>query len=250
MSRYSEKLLKGTVLLSAGSIISLVIAAAGSIIIARLLGPENYGLIGISMILPNLMLALTDLGINTALTRYSSIRDSSMKTIVVSGLTLKIILSLLSALIVYITAPYVAKALGRPYIEPYIKLLSIFTLASLLYGALNSILIGYGLYALSSISQVILTIIRVSSAVLLVILGYGVTGAILGHVIAWLLTTIPLLVYTLKLIGLPLTISLKSIRELLHYGIPLHLPVVISIPLGQLYYSIMVRVSSDWEIGN
>jgi len=250
LSRYSEKLLKGTVLLSAGSIISLVIAAAGSIIIARLLGPENYGLIGMSMILPNLMLALTDLGINTALTRYSSIRDSSMKTIVVSGLTLKIILSLLSALIVYITAPYVAKALGRPYIEPYIKLLSIFTLASLLYGALNSILIGYGLYALSSISQVILTIIRVSSAVLLVILGYGVTGAILGHVIAWLLTTIPLLVYTLKLIGLPLTISLKSIRELLHYGIPLHLPVVISIPLGQLYYSIMVRVSSDWEIGN
>ncbi|MEM2629090.1 MAG: oligosaccharide flippase family protein, partial [Acidilobaceae archaeon] len=172
MSRYSEKLLKGTVLLSAGSIISLVIAAAGSIIIARLLGPENYGLIGMSMILPNLMLALTDLGINTALTRYSSIRDSSMKTIVVSGLTLKIILSLLSALIVYITAPYVAKALGRPYIEPYIKLLSIFTLASLLYGALNSILIGYGLYALSSISQVILTIIRVSSAALLVILGY------------------------------------------------------------------------------
>jgi len=34
------------------------------------------------------------------------------------------------------------------------------------------------------------------------------------------------------------------------YSIPLYLPTLIGIPLGQLYYSILARSSSNWELGN
>jgi len=46
--------------------------ALASILIARLLGPENYGLYTVALITPSFLIALSDLGISAALTRFSA----------------------------------------------------------------------------------------------------------------------------------------------------------------------------------
>ena len=51
------------------------ISAVGSIVIARLLGPANYGIISIALIYPLMFSGLADLGLSTAIMRYASIGD-------------------------------------------------------------------------------------------------------------------------------------------------------------------------------
>ncbi|NIM45453.1 MAG: oligosaccharide flippase family protein, partial [Nitrososphaeria archaeon] len=40
--------------------------------VARLLGPENYGLISLSLVVPSIFAGLIDLGVNSSLIRFSA----------------------------------------------------------------------------------------------------------------------------------------------------------------------------------
>ncbi len=51
---------------------STIILAIASIMIARLLGPSDYGLYSIALIIPSLMLMFTDFGVDSALTKFSA----------------------------------------------------------------------------------------------------------------------------------------------------------------------------------
>ena len=53
-----------------GLVVSTVISAVGTIIIARLLGPDNYGLYAIALTAPSLISTFRDWGINTAMIKY------------------------------------------------------------------------------------------------------------------------------------------------------------------------------------
>ncbi|MFN4046128.1 MAG: oligosaccharide flippase family protein [Acidilobaceae archaeon] len=250
MSSVGERVLRGATLLTLGSIISLLLASIGSIVIARTLGPENYGLISIAMAIPTLLMALSDLGFGTALTRYSSIIDPKRDTYVYTGLAFKIIIAIMASATLIILAPQMAALLGRPEVEGYLRLLSAFVLMGVVGSTVSSIALGLGLYVFSSLSQIALTAIRIIVAVTLVLAGFGVWGALMGHVVAWSLIAVAGLLVILKVIGGFSRPSLEALKELLSYSLPLYLPALIGIPLGQLYYMLMVRVSTNWEIGN
>jgi O-antigen/teichoic acid export membrane protein len=55
-----------------GLVVSTFISAVGTIIIARLLGPDNNGLYAIALTDPNLIATFTDWGINSAMIKYSA----------------------------------------------------------------------------------------------------------------------------------------------------------------------------------
>ena len=244
-----DRVARGSIALSIGSIVSLVIASIGSIIIARTLGPENYGLIPVIMIAPNMLMVLSDLGISTAITRYAPMRGYG-NPYIVTGVAIKAATGLLASLVLALTAGYVAEALGRPYVEPYIRLVAVLVVANSIVSAVTSALIGLGSYFTSAVIQASLTTLRVIVGAGLVVAGLSVLGAVLGHVIAWsvlALASLALLLYRVGLSGRP---SLRIAREMLAYSTPLYLPGLLGIPLGQLYYSILARVASNWDLGN
>jgi len=61
---------RGSLLLMTGQIVSTIVSAVTIIVVARLLGPEKYGVVTVVMVPIGLALLLQDLGVNTALTRY------------------------------------------------------------------------------------------------------------------------------------------------------------------------------------
>ncbi len=244
-----ERVARGSIALSIGSIASLAIASIGSVIIARILGPDNYGLIPLVMIAPNILMALSDLGISTALTRYAPMKGYD-STYIVTGVAIKATTGFLASIALVLLAGYVAGILGRPYIEPYIKLLALLVVANSIVSAVTSALIGLGGYFVSASIQTSLTALRVIVGTGLVIAGFGVLGAILGHVIAWSTLAFVSLILLLARIGFSLKLSLRAAREMIAYSLPLYLPSLLSIPLSQIYYSILARVSSDWDLGN
>ena len=94
------RVISGSIALSAGKFMYSAVSAVGSIVIARLLSPADYGLLSVALIYPLMLGGLSDLGLSTAVMRYASL------------------------------APYHAISLNRPYIIPLIYILAIYTFSS------------------------------------------------------------------------------------------------------------------------
>jgi len=63
---------KGSFHLLWGLVASTLISSIGTIIIARLMGPDNYGLYNVALAAPNLISTFRDWGINTAMIKFSA----------------------------------------------------------------------------------------------------------------------------------------------------------------------------------
>ena len=61
---------RGSFVLLVGNFVSMFVMAAGSILVARMLSPSEYGLYSVSLVLPGLFLLFSDWGVNSALTRF------------------------------------------------------------------------------------------------------------------------------------------------------------------------------------
>ena len=94
-----------------GLVVSTVISAVGTIIIARLLGPANYGLYAIALTAPSLISTFRDWGINTAMVKYSAQYNSENNavkiiSIFVSGVLFEIVLGLSLSLLSFVLSPF------------------------------------------------------------------------------------------------------------------------------------------------
>lgn len=238
-----ERVARASIILASGSLASLLINSIGSILLARILGPERYGLIAVSMILPNLLLAMLDLGLNAAATRYTSARRLDLVRI---SAILKILLTLIVGASVYALAPLFARAVDKE-VTDLIRILSIFTAASFLLSFSQHALIGSGRYHLSSLSSIALSIAKVSLA--LYFAPRGVEWVLVGYSAASALVALPATMYVLRELW-PLSLSRGGAAEVLSYSLPLHLPTIIWWGSNNLLYALAARVSSEAELGN
>ena len=62
-----------------GLVVSTIISAVGTIIIANILGAERYGLYAIALTAPNLIAMFRDWGVTTAMIKYSAQYNSENK---------------------------------------------------------------------------------------------------------------------------------------------------------------------------
>jgi O-antigen/teichoic acid export membrane protein len=99
------------------------VSAVGSVVIARLLGPANYGVVSIALIYPLMFSGLADLGLSTAIMRYASIGDFRRAF---TALWLRVLITMAFAVALIPLAPYLAFTLHRPYLMPMIDALAIY----------------------------------------------------------------------------------------------------------------------------
>ena len=104
---------RGSLLLMTGQIVSTIVSALTIIIVARLLGPDQYGVVTVVMVPISLALLLQDLGVNTALTRYIALwrsegRQGDVQVLVRVGLTFKAAVAGVIALSYWIGAGAIA----------------------------------------------------------------------------------------------------------------------------------------------
>ena len=116
-----EKLIKGTLW---NTIEKVAIKSASfviGIILARLLSPEDYGLIGMLMIFISLSSIFIESGFAKALIQKQDRTDIDFSTTFYFNLGV----SLLLYLALYITAPYIASFYNFPILSPLLRVLSI-----------------------------------------------------------------------------------------------------------------------------
>jgi O-antigen/teichoic acid export membrane protein len=242
-----RRIAKGSIWLSAGQIISTSIVFVGSIFIARLLKPDEYGLISIALLFPGLLLGLLDLGVSEAIIRFSSLDRGRgyLSTIFV----FKIMTAFVTSLIIFILSDYMATILNRPYISSMIKILSIYTLSEIINGSVGQILISFGEYDKAVFLSMIRNSVRVIVSVSLILLGLGVYGSIWGFSIASATVLAISITYISKYIS-SLSFKKDLFKEIMSFSLPLYIPGLIGFPLNQIIDIFLAKYASNIELGN
>jgi O-antigen/teichoic acid export membrane protein len=259
MARVSAK---GGLHLLWGLVVSTLISAVGTIIIARLLGADNYGLYTVALAAPNLISTFRDWGINSAMIRYSAQYNSENNTakirgIFVSGLLFEIILGLLLSVLSFALSGFLATTFNRPAIAPLIQIASFYVLAGALMNAATAAYTGMETMHLNSIMLIVHSIAKTALIVALVLLGLGTLGAVTGFSIATTIAglTSVLLMFTIyRSLPKPLNSKLEILettKTLLKYGLPVSISTILSGFLAQFYsWVLAIYVSNNAIIGN
>jgi O-antigen/teichoic acid export membrane protein len=241
-----------------GLVISSIVSAVGVVFIGRLPGPDAYGLYTIALIAPNMILIFRDWGVTYAMIRFTAKyraegRLDEVRSIIFSGLVFEFASGLILCLISFAVSDYIAASIfNRPALAPLMQIASFYILASAMISAASAAFTGLERMASNSIMNVCQSIIKTALIISLVIIGLGAQGAVIGLVAS---TIIAGLIGLVLLFGIyrtlpkPVSLSMEVkeyLKEMLRYGIPLSLAVIIASFMAQYYMFLLpIFYSSD-----
>lgn len=253
----------GSFQLFVGKALSSILLAIGSIILARVMLPAEYGIYSIALI-PSTTLALfSDWGINKAITKNISNSKALEKTeniydIIVSGLIFKVTVGFLLSFSALFLANFIATTIfNRPETASLISIASIAILSESLLLTTQSTFNGYERMELTSYTLIFQSVLKSFVGPLLVLVGYGTIGAVIGYSLSFIISAILgiallyfQLVKNLKKTSFNLKDKIKTLKKMLSFGLPLSLSVMLSSFLYQFYAFLMAFYVTDAMIGN
>jgi O-antigen/teichoic acid export membrane protein len=246
-----------------GLVASTVISAVGTVIIAILLGPDNYGLYSIALTALTLIVLFRDWGVNFAMVRYTAQnmaenKADHVRSIFMTGLIFEIAMGVTLSLIGFLLSDFLAVTiLHRPVVTSLIQISSVYVLAGALVTAASAAFTGIERMHLNSVMIVSQSLIKTALIITLVLLGLGTYGAMTGFAVSSLLAGLigVLFMFTIyrKLPsseGSKLELR-KNVRTMLRYGFPLSISGILTGFLLQYYsFLLYIYVLDDAIIGN
>lgn len=239
--------------LFSGQALSYIIAGLGSIVVARLLGPEGYGLYSLALTVPTVVALFTDFGVSQALVRLAARERGSpeLPGRVASALLFTLLTSAAATLAGAAAAPLLAGAIVK---RGEVTLAAAIGMA---YVALNSVslasysvLLGLGDARSLALAPVVRELVKAAAAPALVLLGFGYLGAVTGHVAGYAAFAAFALARVVRRLGWAKPAPLAEVKPLLSYGLPLYAGAVLSTLTGVYQTSVLAWLVSDAEIGN
>jgi len=258
-----KKSVTGSFQLSMGVAASTVIMAIGTIILARLMTPEDYGLYSVALIPSYMAVLFRDWGVNSAITKYTaSLRAENKEEhtyeIVVAGILFEVATGLILSVILVFLSSFIASAIfQRPESSSLIAIASVTIFAGALLTAAQSSFVGFERMEMYSLANICQAIVKTIASPLLVLIGYSALGATLGYTISFSASAlIGLAILYLTIIRrlkakTPEKASVtQTLRKMLSYGVPLSISSIITGFLVQFYAFLMVIYCTDAMIGN
>ena len=245
-----------------GLVASTVISAVGTIVIARILGADSYGLYAIALTAPNLISTFRDWGVTTAMVKYSAQYNSQgdvakVRSIFVSGILFELILGLSLSVLSFTLSDFLAVNLQRPAIAPLIQIVSFFILTAGLVNTATAAFTGMEKMHLNSVMLILQSIAKTGLIIAFALLGFGTFGAVLGFTIAVLfaaLTGILLMLTMYRSLPKPTHRKLElfaTTKTMLKYGLPLSIGSILAGFVAQYYnYLMAFYVTDNALIGN
>lgn len=207
-----EKTVKGTIWSAVEAFSRIGVSFLVSIVLARLLGPEEYGLIGILTIFINVFNAIIDSGFTNALIRKKDVSNTDYSTIFYANLLVSIVLMVA----LFFGANALAIFFERPELATLTKAMSVILLinglAIVQRARLTKAIDFKSQTKISLLSSIVSGVFGIAMAYC----GFGVWALVAQQVSCQLLITI-LLWYYSKWMPL-LVFSWNSFRELWGFG--------------------------------
>lgn len=211
---------------------------------ARLLGPKEYGLIGLTTIFMAISATFVNCGFSNALIRKKDCTNDDYSTVFLFNL----FVSIVCYLILYITAPYIGNFYNEPVLCPILRILGLVLITQAFSSVQNTLLsknIDFKKKAKITVSK---NIISGLIGLLFAFLGYGVWALVIQSLTASILFSIMLWSTTEWYPNMHF--SRKSFKELFGYGSKLLISSLINTTYGQIYPIVIGKFFSATTLGN
>ena len=140
------------------------------IILARLLSPEEYGLIGIVLIFITILEGFVDCGFGNALIRKKEVSDEDYNTMFI----LNMVISVLMFLLLYIGAPLIAYFFDRPQLIQLVRVMGVIVIIQAISIVQNTILSRRIDFKAKTVVSLISAIISGIVGITMAFMGFGV----------------------------------------------------------------------------
>lgn len=152
--------------------------AITSVILARLLLPEDFGLLGMALVFTGLVAIFNDMGIGSALVHKQDLNQKNLSSI----FWFNLLIGALAMLIIILAAPLIASFYGLNSLTSIISVMSISFLFTSLSMVQNSLLLKELRFKKLTILELISTISASLIGISLAFLGYGVWSLVWQNV--------------------------------------------------------------------
>ena len=116
-----EKTVKGTFWSGIDAFLSQGVTFLVGLVLARILSPEEYGLIGIVTIFTSVLLGIVDSGFSNAIIRKQDAKDEDFNTLFLFNMAISIALFTL----LFFSAPWIASFFDRPQLIPLVRVMGL-----------------------------------------------------------------------------------------------------------------------------
>ena len=236
---------RGAAWMGLAQVVSKATVLLTTVVLARILAPEEFGLVALSLVLILYAEAVADAGVAQALVYLPRSRAASRAALVCSSLA-----GVALTATVVAGAPLIASFFGRPDMTPLVQLLSISLLATSL-GAVPEALLRRDLrFPAVSAATVLRTLVMGACSVALASTGYGawalawgtVAGSVAYAAALWLLAD------DRPDLALWRT-SRQDLREVLGYGVPVAGSSLLARLIFDIDYLIVGRLAGAVAVG-
>lgn len=209
----AHRTLTGMMWLMSSAVVKVVLQLFVLAVMARLISPEEYGLIGAAMIVIGFSMLFTSMGIGSALVQRTDLDQNHIHT----GFTLSIIIGLLFTMIIFWASPLIALFFRMPELEPILQVLSLIFLVQALSIVPQSLIQREMRFKWLAIREVVAYVVGYAIIGLtMAMMGMGVWALVGAHMGQAVFSTLILLT------GQPhskkIRIHWKSFKEIINYG--------------------------------
>lgn len=213
------------------------------IIMARILTPNDYGLVGMLAIFISLSQSLIDCGFSQALIRKKDRSEVDNSTVFYFNIVTGIVLYL----ILFISAPLIADFYNEPILTPLTRLISLSVVINSLIvvqRALFTINIDFKAQAKASLPA---SIISGIIGIVMAYTGFGVWSIVFYQLSNYLINT--LLIWILSKWRPKLLYSWKSFREMFSYGSKMTISGIIDTIYKNIYLIVIGKIYNASDLG-
>lgn len=191
----TKEIVKGSFWLYFGTTLSLLLALFTSIVLARLLDKEYWGIFASAIAVVTIFSSLADLGFNHTIQYYASSLSAKKQLDKLKGylgklLKYKFLLILFIALIIFVFSDAISEAFHISGGGNYFKIASLLFIFFNFFPTLDAVMMGLQWFRESTFLSSIYYFTRLVFSVALVYFGMNVEGVLLGYIVAAIIAVV------------------------------------------------------------
>jgi len=243
MMSLKQKTVSGLIWSFIDNFANLGIQFVVGVILARLLSPKEFGLIGMLTIFIAISQSFIDSGFKQALIRKKEPSLADYSTVFYYNL----LLGALTYLVLFLCAGMIGRFFNEPQLKPLLRVLGLSLVINAICIIQQTILASRIDFKLQAKISIISSVISGSVAIIMAFAGYGVWSLVIKTITTYFVTSI--LLWLLNNWRPALIFSIKSLRELFSFGSKLLISGLIDTIYRNVYYIVIGKYFSAQELG-
>lgn len=225
------------------SVVTKVVQFSVGIVLARLLLPEQFGLIGMLLIFISIAQVFVQSGFDAALVQKTNATAADICSI----FYFNIFVSLFAVGVLCTTAPWIAVFFNQPVLAPLMQVLSLVIVIDSL-GAIQGTLFGKEInFRAVTIASLVSGLLSGIVGIILAVEGFGVWSLVAQQVSLSILRTITL--WVLSPWRPQLIFSLRSLREMFGFGSWMLFSGILNQVFENIYFPVIGKLFSAADLG-